>query len=88
VNDKNSYVNFSFIILRLGLYFHSTRDNLKYLNGSAEVGLSQAEQTESRAAQSSDKHTGENWHPPSALSHTVIVTFMHDVMLFEKQIDI
>jgi len=48
---------------------------LKYFTAGLEVDLPQAAQKVCCAAQSSDKNIGVSYHPASAFSHRVTVTF-------------
>lgn len=66
---------FRFPTAKLSLYFNNTIDTLIYLTTSLEVGLSHGVRKVRRAAQSSDKKTGESYIPPSSLSHRITVLF-------------
>ena len=57
------------------LFFNNMIDTLRYFTTGPEVGLSQAVQKVSCAAQRSDKNTGRSYNPPSVLDHRVNVIF-------------
>jgi hypothetical protein len=64
-----------FPVTTIRLYFHNTTDMLKYLTKGPEVGLPQAVQKISFAAQTCDKKTAENYSPPAARRHIITVMF-------------
>ena len=75
-NDTNNEDVTRFPITTLGLSFHNTIDTLR---------LSQALQKVRCAAQSLYNKTGENYHPPEAHIHSILVSrIMSGEQLFGK----
>lgn len=84
MNDTNNDNKTRFSITIQGLYFHNTIDKLRYLTTGPDVGLMLAVEKVRFAAKTSDIKTAESYHPHSALSNRVTVTFYAQCAAFWK----